>query len=113
MALEVVVVDTSADTDALSATDLETIPEDGLLVIFCASTVATATLTASLPMINFTRAILLPLRAGGVPNINEDNPIVSVIVQAGERPTINLGGTTGTIFTIAMFKTAAEIAAGL
>lgn len=113
MPLEVIVTDTSADADALAGTDLEVIPEPGLLRIWVASTVNTATVTATLPTQNFSRTSAIRLRANGVPVIDEDTPVLESAVDAGEKPTINLGGTTGTIFTIARFTTLAELAAGL
>lgn len=111
--IEVVVVDSSADSDALSGTDLEVIPEPGLLTVFCASTVNTATVTATLPQQNFTRSASIRLRANGMPDELADKPILNSAVDAGEKPTIDLGGTTGTIYTIARFLTLAELRAGI
>lgn len=111
--IEVVTVDAAADADALAGTDLETIPSAGLLLIFVASTVNTATITMTTPGRQTARTIAIKLRANGVPNVDQDSPVFSLPVQAGTRPVVNLGGTTGTIFTVARFFDVQEIEAGL
>lgn len=105
----VMVQDTAADTDALSGTDLERAPSPGLLQVYCASTVNTATLTAVVGGENIVRGQVLPLRTSGVPNINEDPPQVEIAVLGGEKIVVNLGGTTGTIHTVAVFTPESEM----
>jgi len=99
----VIVVDTSADTDALAGSDLEFVPEEGTLEIFMASTVNTATVTATVGPENIVRGQAIPLRANGVPNSEEDPPIVVGEFEGGEKIVINIGGTTGSVFTMAVF----------
>lgn len=111
--IEVVVVDTSADTDALSGTDLQTVPEDGLLLIFAASTVNTATISAGMGGRQVSRATALKLRTNGVPNVSDDGPVLQFGVNAGQRPVIDIGGTTGTVYTVARHFTLEEVEAGL
>lgn len=111
--IEVITVDTGADADVLSGTDLANIPEAGLLIVFMASTVNTATLSAGMGGRQASRAISIPLRTNGVPNVDQDNPVLLQAVDSGPRPVLDLGGTTGTVFTIARFFTAAEVEAGL
>lgn len=99
--LRVQVTDTAADTDALSGTDLEAAPFRGLLEIWVASTVNTATLTLTVGGVLITRSMAVSLRTNGVPNVNEDTPIAQVGVLPGEKIAVNIGGTTGTVYTIA------------
>jgi hypothetical protein len=98
---KVMVQDTAADSDALSGTDLERTPGPGLLEIFVASTVNTATITLVVAGENVVRAQVIPLRTNGVPNINEDEPMAQIPVIGGEKVVVTLGGTTGTIHTVA------------
>lgn len=102
--LRVMVVDTAADADALSGTDLERAPGPGVLSVWSASTVNTATLTSVVGGANVVRGQVIPLRTNGVPNINEDPPMFSLVVNGGEKIVVNLGGTTGTIQTVALFE---------
>jgi len=99
----VMVQDTGADTDALSGTDLEFAPGPGLLELFIASTVNTATVTAVLAGANILRNQVIPLKANGIPIVNEDMPMMEEAVVGGEKIVVNLGGTTGTIHTLAVF----------
>lgn len=107
--MRVMVQDTAADTDALSGTDLEFAPGPGLLQVWVASTVNTATLTAVVGGENIVRNQVVPLRTNGVPNVNEDDPQVAVAVGGGEKVVVNLGGTPGTIHTIAIFTPIDEL----
>lgn len=107
--MRVMVQDTAADTDALSGTDLETAPGPGLVQVWSASTVNTATITAVVAGENIVRNQVIPLRTNGVPNVNEDEPQISVPVVGGEKIVANLGGTTGTIHTIALFTPEDEL----
>jgi len=113
MPVDVVLVDTAADTDVLSGTDLDPMPGPGFLRVWMASTVATATVTASMPEQNFTRAAKLVLRSGGVPDNDRDTPVVITPTAAGEKLTINLGGTTGTCYTHARWLSPAELSSGI
>lgn len=101
--ITVTVIDTAADADALSGTDLERVPGPGLLQIFAASTVNTAVATVVLGDLNIVRSQAIVLRANGVPDSNEDPPLVATPVDGGEKVVVNLGGTTGTIYTIAVW----------
>lgn len=105
----VMVQDTAADTDALSGTDLEFAPGPGLMQIWVASTVNTATLTAVVGGDNIVRAQVVPLRTNGVPNVNEDEPQISAPVGGGEKIVLNIGGTTGTVHSIAVFTPVDEL----
>lgn len=90
-------VHTGADADALNGTELETMPGDGLLTVRAASTVNTATLlvqSPNQPAVSVARAITL--RANGEIR-SYDVPWI-IAVTEGERVTIGLGGTTGTVF---------------
>lgn len=102
--IRVMVQDTAADSDALSGTDLERVPGPGVLSVWIASTVNTATVTAVVGGANLLRSQVIPLRTNGVPNVNEDPPAFSVLAEGGEKVVVNLGGTTGTIHTVALFE---------
>lgn len=108
-AINVQVTDTAADTDALAGTDLETMPGPGLLQIWAASTVNTGTLTLVVAGANIARAMAISLRTNGVPNIDQDPPIAEAGVEGGEKAVVNLGGTTGTIYTVARWTPADEL----
>lgn len=99
----VMVQDTAADADALSGTDLEFAPGPGLLQIYMASTVNTATVTSVLGGASILRAQVVPLKANGIPLIDEDLPLMEEVVVGGEKIVVNLGGTTGTVHTLAVF----------
>ena len=105
----VMVQDTAADADALSATDLEFAPGPGLIQIYCASTVNTATVTAVVGSANVVRAQVIPLKTNGIPIVSDDEPLVSEPVGGGEKVVVNLGGTTGTIHTLAVFTPVDEL----
>jgi hypothetical protein len=105
----VMVRDTAADTDALQGTDLERAPGPGLIEIWPASTVDTATLTLVVGGENIVRNQVIPLRANGVPNVSDDPPAASAPVGGGEKIVVNLGGTTGTIHTKAVFTPEDEL----
>jgi hypothetical protein len=99
--IQVQVIDTGADTDALSGTDLTNAPGRGRLRIWIASTVNTATLTLTIAGTLIARAMSISLRSNGMPSISDDPPVCDIGVDTGEKITANLGGTTGTIYTIA------------
>ena len=99
----VLVQDTAADADAFSGTDLEFAPGPGILQVWVASTVNTATVTAVLGGANIVRGQVIALRTNGIPNINEDPPVVSEACVGGEKNVINIGGTTGTVHSRAVF----------
>lgn len=100
---KVIVQDTAADTDALSGTDLERAPGPGMYSLWQASTVNTATVTVAVGGANVVRNQVIPLRTNGIPNINEDPPTIQMAVLGGEKVAVNIGGTTGTVHTIAEF----------
>lgn len=93
---------TGANADSLNGTELETMPGNGLLTVRAASTVNTATLlvqSPNQPATSIARAITLranaEIRSYDVPWI--------VVVEEGERVTLGLGGTTGTVFLDATY----------
>lgn len=108
-ALDVLVQDTAADTDALAGTDLETIPFDGLLQVWQASTVNTATVTIVAGRDNVARSQVIPLIANGIARPGDDPPVFEGVVTAGVKPIVNIGGTTGTVHTHARLTPADEL----
>lgn len=102
--IRVMVQDTAADTDALSGTDLERAPGPGILSVWCRSSVTTATLTAVVGGKNILRNQVLPASTNGQILINEDPPAFSLPVSGGEKVVVNIGGTTGTVHTLALFE---------
>jgi len=113
MPVSVIVSVTGADTDVLSGTDLDPMPGPGLIRVWMGSTVNTATVTASMPEQNFTRSAAIVLKTSGVPVIDQDTPVVESATDAGEKLTLNLGGTTGTVYTVARWLSVDELRAGL
>lgn len=109
MAVDVVVTDTGADTDVLAGTDLETCPGPGVLQIWAASTVNTATATVLIGGKSAQRGAALLLRSNGVPSLADDAPLVEVAVTGGEKNVVSLGGTTGTVYTHARFTPLDEL----
>lgn len=95
-------VHTGADTDALNGTELETMPGAGLLTVRAASTVNTATLlvqSPNQPAVSKARAVTF--RANGEIRAYDSAWVISVV--AGERVTLGLAGTTGTVYLTAMY----------
>lgn len=93
---------TSADADCFLGSELEAAPADGVIIIRAASTVNTATLEVTPekgPRVSFARAITLranaEVQSGDVPWI--------VPVVEGEKVTVALSGTTGTVYIEAPF----------
>lgn len=107
--MRVQVQDTSADTDALGSTDLERAPGAGLVQVWVASTVNTATVTGVIGEANKVRNQVVPLKTNGIPNVNEDAPVMEELVAGGEKIVVNLGGTTGTIHTVCLFTPEDEL----
>lgn len=101
--IKVLVVDTAADADALSGTDLERNPGPGVLLVYAASTVNTATITAVVGEANIVRSQAIVLRANGVPAVNEDQPVIMIPVEGGEKNVVAIAGTTGTVQTLALW----------
>ncbi|HIB67753.1 MAG TPA: hypothetical protein EYO33_22305 [Phycisphaerales bacterium] len=99
-AIQSTVTDTSANTNVFSGTDVDSIPSPGLLQIWAASTVNTATYTISIGDVTTVRSVSLPLRTSGLPKINEDPPLFEGLVESGHVAAI-LAGTTGTVYSIA------------
>lgn len=87
---------TAADADILTGTELEFAPGAGVYVVRAASTVNTATLAANgnlHPIVSSARAVTLRANAE---SRAEDQPW-SVAVMEGEKVTLALAGTTGTV----------------
>lgn len=86
---------TATNSDILSGTELDAPPRSGVLYLWAASTVNTATL--EIPQMGHRTGVtaLLRKRTDGIPDIKADPPFI-VPVKQGVRPTIVLGGTTGT-----------------
>lgn len=97
--------DTAADTDALSGTDLERAPGRGLLQIWANSSVGTATMSLSVGQQQVMRAQVVPTNAGAErsPDVSRDPPLATVRVNGAEQIVVNLGGTTGTVITVAIW----------
>jgi hypothetical protein len=93
---------TSADADILAGSELAVMPTAGACVIRAASTVNTATLAVSgsrLGVVSPARAI--QIRANGEIR-TYDIPWVAG-VRKGEKLTISLAGTTGTVYVNVTF----------
>ncbi len=93
---------TAVDADILAGSELEFAPGDGVYTVRAASTVNTATLAVSGnrgPIVSSARAIML--RANG--EITEDDAPWLVPVEMGEKVTLALAGTTGTVFVEAQY----------
>ncbi len=93
---------TAANADFLAGTEIEFAPGDGVYIVRAASTVNTATLAVSgnrTPVVSSARAVTLrangEVRAYDVPWI--------VPVTEGEKVTIALAGTTGTVGLFAQY----------
>lgn len=96
---DVVQTFTSANTDALSGQALDPMPSSGVAKIFAASTVNTATIEidpALSPNPTGTGGQSITFRANG--EIRAYDPHWETEVSAGEKLTIRLAGTTGTIY---------------
>lgn len=93
---------TGTSTSVLSGTDLAQIPWPGIIKLYIASTVNTATikipnLNPSVPAV----AQAVALWANGVPQIRDLLPY-SIPASPGNPPLVELGGTTGTVYIYAM-----------
>jgi len=87
---------TGADTDVFNGSEIETAPGTGVYVVRAASTVSTATLAVSSPSRpEVSKARTVTLRANGEVRA-EDTPWM-VVVSKGDRVTVALAGTTGTV----------------
>ena len=87
---------TSADNDVLSDTELETSPLTGVYLVRMASTVNTATVKiASTRFPDIIRGRAIKLRANG--ETRAEDAAYVIPVAAGDRVTIEIGGTTGTV----------------
>lgn len=87
---------TGVDSDILSGTELEASPGGGVYVVRAASTVVTATLAvkgSGGPAVSDPRAIQLRANAEVLAS---DAPWMIPVI-AGEKVTIALAGTTGTV----------------
>lgn len=76
---------TASNTDVLNGTDLENIPEAGVVAVLAASSQADGTLTITGR--NFevpVRAIPLPLRTNGQPSQQDDLPVAFVVPTGGK-----------------------------
>lgn len=93
---------TAVDADILSGSELEFAPGDGVYIVRAASTVNTATLAVSgnrSPVTSSARPITL--RANGL--VLEDDMAWTLPVSEGEKITIALAGTTGTVYVFATY----------
>ena len=93
---------TATNTNCLSGTQLETAPTNGKYVVYIASTVNTATVSVSAPGQQAAQDDDVPLFSNGVPPLDQANPWC-LKVRAGQKPVVNLGGTTGTVYCITQF----------
>lgn len=95
-------VHTAADPDVLDGTELETMPGSGLVTVRAASTVNTATLDVSSPnQPQVSRQRAVTLRANG--EIRSYDTAWVIGVEEGERLTLALAGTTGTVYITATY----------
>lgn len=94
--------ETAADTDLLNGSDLEKAPTKGVIYLWAASTVNTATLEVNQYGHQPSYTQLLRKRTDGIPNLTDD-PCWILAVKQGERPKLVLGGTTGTVHWTAGF----------
>jgi hypothetical protein len=94
---------TAVNTDVLSGTELDSPPGNGTLFLYCASTVNTATVEVAQPGHEAGRTQLIRKRTDGIPSLHDDAPFIIPVVK-GKRPTVVLGGTTGTCHFTAIFK---------
>lgn len=99
---------TATDTDVQAGSLLEFIPGPGLLRIWQASTVDTATFSLDIGGEGVVRSQAILLRASGVPS-QADDPSVDFAGVGGEKVLFNLGGTTGTCFIICEFTPLDEL----
>jgi len=93
---------TAVDGDILAGSELEFGPGDGVYVVRAASTVNTATLAVSgnrSPVVSSARAVTL--RANG--EVLEDDAAWVVAAEEGEKITIALAGTTGTVYIFVQY----------
>lgn len=110
MSVDVDVVLTADNTDVLSATDLDQIPNNGVLVILAASSQQDSALTITLPggagIAAPMRAIPVTMRANGEIRQDQDPQLVLPIRQGGHA-TLNLDVVTAATVRIrAKFATA-------
>lgn len=90
---------TATNTDMLDGTALDPIPSTGLMRIYVASTVNTATISVNpsvSPSPNGGRDDNVVLMDNGVPF--QYSPFYSFTVTKGEFLRLGLGGTTGTVY---------------
>ena len=93
---------TGADSDILAGSEMETAPGTGVYIIRAASTVNTATLQVSGTAgaaVSSARAVMH--RANGE-ILAADTPWI-VPVMRGEKVTVGLAGTTGTVYLESLF----------
>ena len=93
----------AASTDVLSGTDLDQPKSAGIMKLWAASTVNTATLETPQNGHDPGKTALLRKRTDGIPSVNDD-PCFVIPVQAGKRPVVVLAGTTGTVHVTAIFQ---------
>jgi len=101
--IDVLVVDTADDADALATTDLETAPGSGIIEITMASTQADTIASISAGSDIIRRLINVPQRTNGEPLLNSD-PTVMMAVVAGTKIIVNIDIVTGAVVkTLARF----------
>lgn len=104
--IDVVGKATAADTDFLSGTALDPPPRKGVMRIYAASTVNTATIEiepASGPSPTGVGPQAITLRANG--EIRAYDPHWEIEVEESEKITIKLAGTTGTYYVWVSYLT--------
>ncbi len=95
------VEDAAADSDVFAGTEADQPKADGHALLWCASTVNTA--TVEVPQIGHDpgKTALIRKRTDGIPSI-QDDPCFKIPVAKGSRPVVSVGGTTGTIHSTLM-----------
>jgi len=96
MSITVTSVLTSDNTDVLSGTQLDQVPQGGLFAVILASTQNDTEVTIQLGADTLVNARPVPLRANGVPDASND-PSYLVPSPGGVRPVINVNITTSAI----------------
>ncbi len=104
MAITVTLSLTATTADALAGTQLDQVPGAGSFAILIASTVADSTISVTLGSVTIIDARPLPLRANGVPSVQDDVPL-TIVSTGGVRPVITITEVTAmTSFLIVVFE---------
>lgn len=96
----------ATNLDVLAGTQLDQVPGPGVFSIWAASTVNDSTMSVTLGADTLINAAPLPLRVSGVPNLDEDVPVL-VSSPGGVRPVISVTEVSAmSSYVIVVFKPA-------